>query len=451
MKMKKLAIRLLALMLSIAMLLTVAGCAGKTDAESANSPSDSNIAQSSQTPASDDKASDAEEPETIKIGLMLQLSGSSPKDSEELLAGCQLLADIINNETDYNLPLAATAGLPNLGGAKVEIVVGDAATNDAAMSECERLITEEGVVGFAGILGSGGVKVCATAFERYGVPYVANATSPSLTTSGYEYLVRIFPDDTAYCESIYQLIDQMNKEDNAGIKTVALCSEDSDFGVSINTIEADLAAKYGLEVVEQVSYSASTTNVTSEVLRLKEADADVVMFSSYTADAILFLQTFEEQNYYPRMLLGQRGGFSRSEMFVSVPEGMDYVYNTAPWASDLDKENVQVICDLFKEKTGNTLLEGPMRAMTDFYSLCLAINQAGSTDADAIMEQYRAGIEIPDDQMWIAVDIKIDENGQNEQTAVQVVQALDGEYRTVFPSNIASADYVYPVPGWDKR
>lgn len=446
--MKRQALRWIALVLALVMSLSLAACSSKQDTaanDTTGTPA-ADTAADTQTPSASDDGTNV-----IKIGLMLQLSGSSPADSEELLKGCQKIADIINNETDYNLPLAATAGLPNLNGAKIEIVVGDAATNDAAMSECQRLITEEGVAGFAGILGSSGVKVCATAFEKYGIPYVTNASSPSLTTSGYEYLVRIFPDDSLYCRSMFEMVDEMNKEQDAGIKTIALCSEDSEFGVNIDTIEADLAAEYGLELVEHISYSASATNVTSEVLKLKAADADVVMFSSYTADAILFMQTFKEQNYYPKMLVGQRGGFSRTEMFQTVPEAMQYVYNTCAWASDLDQPNVQMMCDLYQEVTGNPAQEGPMRAMTDFYTLCLAINQAGSTDPDAIMEQYRAGIEIPADQKWIPVDVKIDENGQNLEASTLVLQAFDGVYKTVYPFDVASTDYVYPVPGWSER
>ena len=223
-KMKRQALRWIALVLALVMSLSLAACSSKQDTaanDTTGTPA-ADTAADTQTPSASDDGTNV-----IKIGLMLQLSGSSPADSEELLKGCQKIADIINNETDYNLPLAATAGLPNLNGAKIEIVVGDAATNDAAMSECQRLITEEGVAGFAGILGSSGVKVCATAFEKYGIPYVTNASSPSLTTSGYEYLVRIFPDDSLYCRSMFEMIDEMNKEQDAGIKTIALCSKNN--------------------------------------------------------------------------------------------------------------------------------------------------------------------------------------------------------------------------------
>ncbi len=447
--------RAAALWMALVLIASMAACGSGTDKETGKAEEggrETKAAEEKEGETKGEENAGASSGETIKIGLMLQLSGASPADSEELLKGCQMIADIINNETDYNLPLAKTAGLPNLGGAKVEVVVGDVATNDAAMSECERLITEEDVKAFAGIIGSSGVKVSATAFEKYGVPYVTNASSPSLTDSGYDYIVRIFPDDALYCEGIFQMIEDLNKNENAGIKTVALCSEDSEFGANITAIEEELAKKYGLEVVQTVTYSASATNVTSEVLQLKNADADVVMMSSYTADAILFMQTFKEQNYLPKMLVGQRGGFSRNEIFETIGSGMDYVYNTSAWATDLKAPNVELMTELFAEATdGIPIQEGVLRAMTDFYTICLAMDQAGSTDADAIMEEFRKGIDIPDDQRWIGVDVKVDENGQNLENSVLILQAKDGVYKTVYPSDVASGAYTYPVPGWDER
>lgn len=442
--MKKNIVSIMVLSMVTAFTFMAAGCSAKQTSQ----PAEKEAGSTEQTQASSGENSE----ENVKIGLMLQLSGSNPAVSKEDLLGCQIIADIINNETDYNLPLAKTVGLPNLNGAKVEIVVGDVATNDAAMSECERLITEEGVSAFAGVIGSSGVKIAATAFEKYGVPYVANASSPSLTSSGYEYLVRIFPDDRIYCEGVFEFIKELNETENAGIKTVALCSEDSEFGANITAIEEELTAEYGLELVKTVKYSATATNVTSEVLQLKDANSDVVMMSSYTSDAILFMQTFKEQNYMPKLLCAQRGGFSYNEIFDSLGKDMDYVYNSSPWASDLSVPNTKLLRELFaKESGGAELQEGCARIMTDFYAACLAINQAGTTDATAIMEEFRKGIDIPDDQKWLSIDIKIDETGQNLESSVLVMQALDGSYKTVYPGDVASAKYIYPVPGWDKR
>ena len=47
--------------------------------------------------------------------------------------------------------------------------------------------------------------------------------------------------------------------------------------------------------------------------------------------------------------------------------------------------------------------------------------------------------------------VKIDENGQNLEASTLVLQAFDGVYKTVYPFDVASTDYVYPVPGWSER
>ena len=136
-KMKKQALRWIALVLALVMSLSLAACSSMQDtvANDTNGTPAADTAADTQTPSAS-----GDDTNVVKIGLMLQLSGSSPADSEELLKGCQKIADIINNETDYNLPLAATAGLPNLNGAKIEIVVGDAATNASSPRKASRAL-----------------------------------------------------------------------------------------------------------------------------------------------------------------------------------------------------------------------------------------------------------------------------------------------------------------------
>ena len=46
---------------------------------------------------------------------------------------------------------------------------------------------------------------------------------------------------------------------------------------------------------------------------------------------------------------------------------------------------------------------------------------------------------------------QLDENGQNLEASTLVLQAFDGVYKTVYPFDVASTDYVYPVPGWSER
>src|SRR5690242_1899823 len=60
--------------------------------------------------------------DTVKIGIILPLSGGAASAGEAGKAAVEVALDVINNSHPElgNLTLAKDAGLPNLGGAKVE-------------------------------------------------------------------------------------------------------------------------------------------------------------------------------------------------------------------------------------------------------------------------------------------------------------------------------------------
>jgi branched-chain amino acid transport system substrate-binding protein len=50
---------------------------------------------------------------------------------------------------------------------------------------------------------------------------------------------------------------------------------------------------------------------------------------------------------------------------------------------------------------------------------------------------------------WQAIEF--DAKGQNRHASGVVTQILDGEYKVVYPFDVAEADIVWPVPPWDRR
>ena len=65
--------------------------------------------------------------ETVKIGVLMPLTGNAAAAGQAAKAAIEVAADIVNNPHRElsNLPLATTAGLPHLGGAKLEVVFVD--------------------------------------------------------------------------------------------------------------------------------------------------------------------------------------------------------------------------------------------------------------------------------------------------------------------------------------
>ena len=395
--------------------------------------------------------SSASSDNTVKLGLMIAKNGQSLSSDEwEVLAG--IFEDVINNKhDDLSLPFAADEGLPNLGGAKVEFVTGEQIDTQNAVVVADQLIQEEGVVGLFGHFTSTTTAAAMVSAEKNSVPLLSEGTSMSLLNPGYEYWLRSFGGDDFYVESSMEFIDSV-KEASGDISTIALCSENSDFGTGIASLEKAAAEAHGYTVVENVFYDSADRDVSSKVRLLKEANADVVMMSSYAADALAFMEEFKAQDYFPKMLLGQRGGFMSSGFGKTLGADADTVLTTARWADTLDNEAAQQIAALYKEKTGNALIGDVLVDVWNGVLLAVAINQAGSTDAEAVRAAFAQGLELdPALDPMASEGYVYGDTGENENKDCIIVQYAGGALNPVYPEDKAVAELSYPSVVWSAR
>lgn len=394
------------------------------------------------------------EGDTIKIGVLLPMSGAQAKAGVEVKQAMNMFADIINeSRDDIDIPLAASSGITGIDGKKIELVYGDLKTADTALSEAERLITSEDVVAICGLFSSATTKTAAVSTEKYGVPLFSEGTSPTLTQKGYQYFFRVFPDDTMYVEDTFQYLVELNEERNAGIVSVALVSEDTEFGKNIADLELEAASRYGFEVVENITYSSNATNLISEALKLKKSEPDVVLMSSYISDVILYMRTFKQLNYMPKMIIGQRGGFMTSELFTALGDDAEGLFSTSAWALDLQLPLVQQLNELYMTQYsgGVELMPDVLKSAVDLYILCIAMNQAGSADADAIKTAIE-NLEYPAEAMFIPGNgFEFNTYGQNTGGTSLISQIQEGAYRTVYPSEFCAVKGIFPVKDWDER
>ncbi|MDR1766015.1 MAG: ABC transporter substrate-binding protein [Lachnospiraceae bacterium] len=456
-------------MLAVAAALTLAGCAGQAGsgaaapATQAASAAGETAAQGAATQGATTGApsattgAPAAEPEVIKIGFLTPLSGGNATYGIQCKEAGQMIADIINEaHPELAMLLAEQAGLPNLNGARIELVVADHKSDPTvATSEAKRLITEENVVAITGQYTSSITKAVAVVTENYEIPLLTAGSSPSLTApeTGLEWYFRFGPNDTYYIRDSFEFIKKLNEEKGAGFKTVAFVSEDTEFGANIALEEVRFAEEYGFEVVANITYSASATNVSAEVMKVKAANPDVIMMSSYAADAILYLKTFKEQNYVPKMLLGQRGGFVQTDFLDTMGLDTEYIFTTGGWSADIDNETSKQMIELYKEYTpdGAELSEGHCKDMINVLLIALAINQAGTTESKALQAALR-NLDADTSRMPIPWDaITMDEYGQNTSANAFVLQRKDGVYQTVYPAEYAALESIIPMPAWSER
>ncbi len=144
----------------------------------------------------------------VRIGVLYPLSGSVAKAGNDVLAAAKMAADIVNNIHDLDLPLARTEGLPNLGGAKIKLIISDhQGKPEIGRGEAERLITSENVVALFGAYHSSVSAAASNVAERMQIPYLTGeSSSPKLHTRGFKWFFRTGPHDGHYTKTMFDFM-----------------------------------------------------------------------------------------------------------------------------------------------------------------------------------------------------------------------------------------------------
>ncbi len=390
--------------------------------------------------------------EPVKVGILFPLTGNAASAGQAAKAAVELGAEIVNGAHPElaPLPLAATAGLPNLKGAKIEIVAADNQGNPSVgQSQALRLINDEHVSALVGAYQSS-VTLAATAVaERYGTPWVVgDSVAANVTGRGFKWTFRVTPIASDFAANYMQFLGDLKKEGHP-IGTIAIVYENTDYGTSVAGSLRDAAKAASLPIVADVSYNANSTDVSAQVLQLKDKNPDAVIFVSYTADTILYMRTMKNLNYRPKVIIGDDSGFSDPAFIENVGTIAQGAVNRSAWDVGKPGSVTEKINAMFKAKTGHDLDDTSARNMQAFFVLADAINRAGSTKPEAIQAALKA-TDLKADQLMMGYrGVKFDETGQNTLAATYLIQLQGKDYVAVWPEKFAVAKLVYPYKGWE--
>ena len=391
----------------------------------------------------------------IKIGAVYPLTGNIASTGLDCRRGVDLAVDIINGKYDLDLPLAKSEGLPNLGGAKLQIVYADTKGDPKnGMSEAERLIAQEKVVAMIGAYQSSVTKTASQATERLKIPYVcSDSSSPTLTERGYKYFFRVSPHDAIFAHDQLVFLKDLEKKTGKKIQTVALLYENTEFGSNAGKYLKKYAQEFGYKVVADVSYSANATDVTSEVGTLVKSKPDVLMHASYITDAILFTKTFKEMGFAPKGILTM-AGYIEPGYLPAVKADGNYIIIRSTFALDLAKKKplVAKVNQLFKKKYGIDMSENAARSFMAPFVLADAINRAKTTESEAVVKALLATNITGKQVIYPWKGIKFDPaSHQNIYAQGTLVQIQNQDYVTVWPFASAAKEVVWPFPAWKGR
>ncbi len=347
--------------------------------------------------------------------------------------------------------------MPGLKGAKVRLVFADhQGKPELGQSEAERLITQEKVIAIIGCWHSGVTATASQVAERYGIPFLnAESSSPGLTRRGLKWFFRTSPHDEHFSQAMFDFYRDFEKKRGVKIKTVGLTYDNSALRRGQRPkIEKELAKKAGLDVVLDLQYKERSTSLQSEVQRLKAANPDVWMPTSYQTDAILFVRTSKELDYNPKMIMAQDAGHVSPDFIQAVGKDAE---------GTMSRDAVQHGPD--RQAAGGrgaerAVLEearqGPLRFPRPRVH---RIHDPARRHQPRRIDRSRGHPAGPRRHQYPGRSAHHDVAGrqvrrdraEHATSRPSSCSCQGGKYYTVWPFDSATRDVIYPIPAWKDR
>ena len=384
-------------------------------------------------------------PKVVKIGNIIPLSGPSASVGVQGKNVREMAVEEINN----------AGGIKSLGGAKLKMIYVDSKSDPTVgVTAAERLINTNKVHILTGCWNSAVTYPTTQVAERYGIPFIVPVSvRDTITERGFKYIFRIAAKDSWWTRDQIFFLRDMEKEFNVKVKTLALVYENGDWGTGFAAGWKKLAKKYGYKVVLDEPYPSTASDLAPVVMKMKKANADVIMLVSNAADAILLTNTMVEFKVNAKAIIASGGGHADPKFLENCKKNADYIFDEVEWETDVGKPGAKETNEKFKKKYGYNLTGESVDAYASMYVIADALERAGSLDPKKLRDAFAATKLDSGPAMIISYDsIVFDKDGQNKNAGIVIVQIreLNGKMEriSVWPKCARRAGYtpVFPMP-----
>jgi branched-chain amino acid transport system substrate-binding protein len=369
----------------------------------------------------------------VKVGILQPMTGTLAYDGQQGRMGAELAIRDVN----------AAGGIKALGGAKLQMVFGDArSTPEGGTQEVEKM-QADGVVAIVGGFASPICLAATQAAARYDLPYVVDVgVSDQIVKRGLKNTFRFGPGfGTCATQALDNLV-RINDAAGKPAKTVVLVHEDGLFGSGLAKLMQAELPKRGFEVLETIAHPTPTRDMSNVALQIRAKNPDLVIPSSYYGEFVLLSRTMQQQRIRPKGIYAVLNGAASNFRFLKeFPEAANYVMDCNHWHDPRKPKALALRKEV--EAGGNFWTYNIPMNYSAVLLLADAIERAKSTDRARIIEAL-AGSTFDGHIMPYGPTKFVD--GQNAGAAPVNTQVQAGDIKVIFPADFADAKPVFPVP-----
>lgn len=393
--------------------------------------------------------------ETLRVGALFPQTGGMAFGGSNALQGVQIATELFNETNPH--------------GITVELVTADAPDPATGTTAVRQLITQENVDVVMGTFSSAVASATAPAAERLDVLYVETTAWAEGITANTRNVLRTTISSGSLGAAAADFIltglaDQLGTAEAQ--MRLAIVYTDDEFGTSIADAAIGRVAASPAEIVVQESYPAATTSdLSSVLLRIQQEGVDAVIHIAQVPDAVLFWRQAQQLGVDMPAVVGVGGGYGQVEFARPLGTNTDGIFNVVPPTSgsinvaSLTPQAQELLDELRTRVAARGWTQGPY---TDwgFMGAWVFLNEVVPSAASVSI----------DDMVAAAAGVRVDaldsitgfgfefaaasheNSGQNLRAIPVVQQWQDGQLRVTYPREIAVADFInVPLPPWSER
>lgn len=400
--------KILALLLSLMMILSLAACGSKESEET------DGVAG---TTSAEEEIPEKEEGETaggdvFKVGLITMVTGDAPTDGLRMQQAVELVINQVNEEGGIN-------------GMKVELdIQDDQCTTEGAINAMNKCISD-GCQVVIGPHRSANAKAVSDIAKNAKIPYISGGTSPSLLDLNNEYLF--------FCRASDNIVAQVGGmvcKDTLNAEKVGILYCSDDFGTGALGVLEEYFQAEGVDYAAEV-HNVNDTDMSGQLLNLVNAGCDALLIWTHDADMVVISRQINELGIeLPVVSSGAPAMSTVNELME--PEWIEGWYVCTDYCSTATEDYIVE----FKEAFNAAYDIDPEMFAASYYGaawgLVDALERAGANDAAAIRDALATVTGIQgivgklncDDQgAWIHEASLVQMDGNKQPQLVEVVTA----------------------------
>lgn len=371
--------KLIALLLTLALTLSLAACGAKTEEPAAEEPAAEEPAaeeSAAETPA-EETSEPAAEGSTEPVGsITIAVAGPMTGDNTEYGIGFANAAKLMAAQWNEK-------GGVNIGGDYYTVEIkeyDDKSDSDEAALIAEKIVSDDSIYGVLGHFASGICMVAAPTYQEAGYVNISPTSSHADFSSIGDY---IFRNNTVITVETATSAEIAVKD--LGKTKVGILSIDTEWGQTAGQAMEDNVVAQGGEVVLHQEVSESAVDFATEIANFKDAGAEVVMVAGMYGTLGPFIVALQNSNYIIPVV-GCSNAYTENMLEYSAQAPDIKVYAPVSFFAGNTDPAVQEYVQAYVDAYGSEPSSLTTQAYDSVGIMLSALEAAGKLDREAMKD-----------------------------------------------------------------